>query len=253
MKRLLSPWFALLTLAVLVGIRAADPAFVQSVRLRYFDTLITSKPQVDSKQVHIVNIDDKTIEKYGQFPFPREVYAKIFEDLYKHNAGIVGNTILFAEPDRMGTDSKLSKALDTYPVVFSQTVGNCERNNEATRRTGVAVIGDGQPTAFLPNYPCVLDNIPLLQNKAAGVGITSTLPESDGVVRRVPLLAMSNGEYYPSFSMEMLRTVAGDPSYQAKINETGVEALRIPQFNTIKTDAYSRVFINWNYNCYSQS
>ena len=71
MKRLLSPWFALLTLALLISIRITDPAFVESVRLRYFDTLITSKPVTQSKQVHVVNIDDKSIERLGQFPFPR--------------------------------------------------------------------------------------------------------------------------------------------------------------------------------------
>jgi adenylate cyclase len=63
----------------------------------------------------------------------------------------------------------------------------------------------------------------------------------------VPLLGISNGEYYPAFSLELLRVAAGDPSYQAKINETGVEALRVPQFGTINTDEYGRVFINPNY------
>jgi adenylate cyclase len=63
----------------------------------------------------------------------------------------------------------------------------------------------------------------------------------------VPLLGISNGEYYPAFSLELLRVAAGDPSYQAKINQTGVEALRVPQFGTIKTDEYGRVFINPNY------
>lgn len=242
----LSPWLALLTFAVLLSVKMADPYLVEMGRLKFYDYLMIGK-QVQSEQIVLANISEKTIEKYGQFPFPREVYGKIVSDLYGHNAGIVGNTILFAEPDRMGTDSGFAKALGNYPVVLSQTVGNCNRNNQSTRKTGVAVIGDGEPSAFLPDYPCVLDNIPAFQEKAAGVGITSTLPEADGVVRRVPLLSTSNGEYYPAFSLEMLRVAAGDPSYQAKINSTGVEALRIPQFNTIKTDAYSRVFINWNY------
>ena len=243
---LLSPWLAIITFGLLLCVKVADPYLVEMTRLKFYDYLMLNKP-VQSKQIVLANISEKTIEKYGQFPFPREVYSKIISDLYNHNAGLVANTILFAEPDRMGTDSKLSKLLDNYPVVLSQTVGACNRSNEATRKTGVAVIGDGQPTAFLPNYPCVIDNIAQFQSKAAGVGITSTLPESDGVVRRIPLLAMSNGEYYPSFALEILRVAAGDPSYQAKINSTGVEAVRIPQFPTIKTDEYSRIFINWNY------
>jgi adenylate cyclase len=153
-----------------------------------------------------------------------------------------------SEPDRMGTDRVLADTLKQYPVVLSQTlVEDCTKDTRPPRRTGIAVVGDGQPTDFLPNYPCVLDNIPELQESAVGVGITSSLPETDGVTRRVPLLGISNGEYYPAFSLELLRVAAGDPSYQAKINQTGVEALRVPQFGTINTDEYGRVFINPNY------
>jgi adenylate cyclase len=152
------------------------------------------------------------------------------------------------ESDRMGTDRVLADTLNQYPVVLRQTVSDsCSRASATIRRTGVAVVGDGEPTEFLPQYPCVLSNISVLQEAAVGVGITSTLPETDGVVRRVPLLAQSSGEYYPAFALEMLRVAAGDPSYQAKINQTGVEALRIPSFETIKTDEYGRTFINPNY------
>ena len=243
---LLSPWLALITFSILLTIKFVNPTFVDAVKLKFYDTLMVNK-SIQSEQIVLANISEKTLEKYGQYPFPREVYSKIIGDLYSSGAGVVGNTILFPERDRFNTDDSFSKSLEKYPVVLSQTVADCTRSNSNTRRTGVAVIGDGNSTDYLPNYPCVLDNIPEFQTKAAGVGLTSTLPESDGVVRRVPLLGMSQGEYYPSFSMEMLRVISGDPSYQAKINETGVEALRIPSFDTIKTDEYSRVFINWNY------
>jgi adenylate cyclase len=246
-KALLSPWLALLTFAFLLLIKVQDPFLVESARLKFYDYLMLDTP-VESKDIVIANIGEKTIEKYGQWPFNRQVHSKIVEDLYNGGAGIVGTTVMFPENDRFGGDKKLSETLSQYPVVLSQTVSDsCTRSSASIRRTGVAVIGDGQPTEFLPQYPCVLSNIPALQEQAAGVGVTSTLPEADGVVRRVPLLAQSAGEYYPAFALELLRVAAGDPSYQAKVNETGVEALRIPQFDTIKTDEYSRVFINPNY------
>ena len=245
---LLSPWLALITFAILLSVKVADPFLVESARLKFYDYLMIDTP-VQSEQIVVANIGEKAIEKYGQWPFPREVHAKIISDLYGRGAGIVGSTVLMPEPDRMGTDGVLASTLTKYPVVLSQTVlADCGRpSNPDVRRTGVAVIGDGQPTDFLPQYPCVLSNIAPLQDVAAGVGVTSTLPESDGVVRRVPLLATSAGEYYPAFALEMLRVAAGDPSYQAKVNQTGVEALRIPQFDTIKTDEYGRVFVNPNY------
>ena len=221
---------------------------VDSARLKFYDYLMLGSPK-QSEQIVTVNIGEKAIAKYGQWPFPREVHAKIIGDIYSRGAVLVGSTILYPEPDRMGTDGVLVDTLRQHPIVLSQTVSaDCGRpSSRDVRRTGVAVIGDGQPTEFLPQYPCVLSNIAPLQEAAAGVGITSTLPESDGVVRRVPLLSQTSGEYYPAFALEMLRVAAGDSSYQAKINQTGVEALRIPSFETIKTDEYSRVFINPNY------
>ena len=246
-KLLLSPWVALFTLGMLLLVKINNPFLVDSMKLKYYDYLMLDKP-VQSEQIVVANIGEKAIEKYGQWPFPRKVHAQIISDLYGGGAGIVGSTVLMPEPDRMGTDGVLSDALKAYPVVLSQTLtDDCTKDNRMPRRTGVAIIGDGQATDFLPNYPCVLDNIPELQESAVGVGITTSLPETDGVTRRVPLLGISNGEYYPAFSLELLRVAAGDPSYQAKINETGVEALRVPQFGTINTDEYGRVFINPNY------
>lgn len=247
-KFLLSPWLALLTFAVLLSVKFADPFLVESTRLKFYDYLMLDTP-VQSEQIVVANIGEKAIEKYGQWPFSREIHGQIIRDLYGNGAGIVGTTVMFTEGDRFQGDSALAATLSEYPVVLSQTVlQDCGRpSNPDVRRTGVAVIGDGQPTDFLPTYPCVLAPVASLQQPAAGVGVTSTLPEADGVVRRVPLLAQSKDELYPAFALEMLRVAAGDPSYQAKINQTGVEALRIPQFNTIKTDEYGRVFVNPNY------
>jgi len=245
-KVLLSPWLALVTFALLVCIKISNPYLVEMGTLKFYDYLMISKP-IAANDIVLANIDEKAIQKYGQFPFPRSVYADIIKDLKDRHAAVLGNTVLFLEADRFGGDKALANAMLGYPTILSQTVGNCDRNNKDTKRTGVAVVGDGKATEFLPEYPCVLDNIFDLQSVAIGTGITSTLPEADGVVRRVPMLAMSQGEYYPSFSLEILRAAAGQESYQAKINQTGVEAVRIPTFPVIKTDEYSRVFVNWNY------
>jgi adenylate cyclase len=244
----LSPWLAILTFTILLIVKLSNPYLVEATRLKFYDYIMLDTTK-QSEQIVLVNLGEKAIEKYGQWPFPRDVHAKIISDLYSRGAVLVGSTILMPEPDRFGGDSVLSDTLSHYPVILSQTVMSAcsSSTTETRRRTGVAVIGDGQATEFLPQYPCVLSNVSVLQEAAVGVGITSTLPEPDGVVRRVPLLSQSSGEYYPAFALEMLRVAAGDSSYQAKINQTGVEALRIPSFETIKTDEYGRVFINPNY------
>ena len=106
-KLLLNPWTALVTLALVLLVRLWDPSFVESVRLRYFDQLITSQPAVDIP-VHTVNIDEATLEKYGQWPFPRGTYAQIVKDLYDRNAGLVVFNVMMPEFDRFKEDGQLA-------------------------------------------------------------------------------------------------------------------------------------------------
>jgi CHASE2 domain-containing sensor protein len=137
-KILTSPWTALITLALIVGIRMVDPAFVESVRLRYFDTLVTSKP-AEVTGVHVVNIDEKALERYGQFPFARNVYAGIIQDLYRRNAGLVVFNVLTPDRDRMGRDADYVATLQKYPTVVPSIGSTATRNQP--RNPGTAVIG----------------------------------------------------------------------------------------------------------------
>jgi CHASE2 domain-containing sensor protein len=89
MKKLLNPWTAVLTLLLCLFVRVNDGSFVESIRLRYFDQLITSKETSVSKLIQVVNIDDETIRHKGQFPFPRDEYSKLVSDLYSRGAGLV--------------------------------------------------------------------------------------------------------------------------------------------------------------------
>jgi adenylate cyclase len=243
LKRILtSPWTALFTLAIVLGIRIADPAFVESVRLRYFDTLVTSKP-AEVTGVHVVNIDEKALEQYGQFPFARNVYAGIIQDLYRRNAGLVVFNVLTPDSDRMGRDAAYVAALQKYPTVLP-SIGSTTTRNQP-RNPGSAVIGPFELDAFV-TYPGIIANIASVERAAAGVGITNTLPEIDGVVRRMPMVVAYNGKLYPSLSMEVMRVAAGDSTFQVKINELGVEKMRIPQFGPVSTDSLSRIWIDWS-------
>jgi len=243
LKRILtSPWTALLTLMLIVGIRIADPAFVESVRLRYFDTLVTSKP-AEVTGVHVVNIDERALEQYGQFPFARNVYAGIIRDLYARNAGLVVFNVLTPDRDRMGRDAAYVAALQKYPTVLP-SVGSAQGRNEP-RQPGSVTIGPFGLDAFV-TYPGIIANIPAVELAAAGVGITNTLPEIDGVVRRMPMVVAVNGRLYPSLAMEVMRVAAGDSTFQVKINELGVEKMRIPAFGPVTTDSLSRIWIDWS-------
>ena len=100
-KALVSPWTALITLGVLVYAIAQGPQFVESVRLRYFDQLVTHAKPTENN-IYTVNIDEATINKYGQWPFKRTVYANMIADLYSRHAGLVVWNVLMPEADRQG-------------------------------------------------------------------------------------------------------------------------------------------------------
>ncbi len=243
-KILLSPWTALLTLVVVIGIRITDTAFVESVRLRYFDTLIVNKAATSSSEVHVVNIDDSVIEQRGQFPFPRGQYAEIIRDLYQRNAGLVVFNVFMPDKDRAGQDAVLVKTLQQYPVVLPHLATNDPvRSVTVPFRPGVSVIGSGEPG--IP-YQTIQPNERTLNETAAGIGIANTVPEIDGVVRRIPMVASVAGQLYPSISLETLRVAAGDPSFQVKVNGGIVEAVRIPKFGKIPTDNYGRIWVDWS-------
>ena len=241
-KILTSSWTALLTLALVVGIRVADPTFVESVRLRYFDTLVTSRP-AEAIGVSVVNIDEKAIEKYGQFPFSRDTYATIIRELYKRNAGLVVFNVLTPDRDRMGQDAAYIQALRQYPTIIPNIGSTTTRNQP--RAPGSVVIGPYGLDAFVA-YPGIVANQPAIESAAAGVGIVNTLPEVDGVVRRMPMVIAYNKKLYPSLAMETLRVAGGDTTFQVKINETGVEKMRIPKFGPVTTDSLSRIWIDWS-------
>jgi adenylate cyclase len=248
-KILLSPWTALLTLALVLGIRIADPTFVESVRLRYFDTLITSK-EVTVNNIVTVNIDEATLDKYGQWPLPRAEYAKIVKDLYDRGAGLVVLNVLMAEPDRTGGDGNLANALKNHPVILGSVPSNKTKNT--LRVPGSAVLGPEFMDQII-QYPGLIANVPQLENNAAGVGIVSTLPEVDGVNRRMPLIVTVDGKLYPALSLETLRVAAQDSTFQVKLFEGGVEKMRIPKFGPITTDPLGRVWIDWSQESHSVS
>jgi len=241
-KALLSPWTALVTLALVLGVRVADPTFVESVRLRYFDTMITAKAPTENN-IYTVNIDEESLNKYGQWPLPRAEYSRLVRDLYSRGAGLVVLNVLMSEHDRTGGDGALGQTLKQAPVILPSVPSNITKNTP--RVPGSAVLGPEFMDQII-QYPGLIANVPVLEQNAAGVGIVSTLPEVDGVNRRLPLVVTVDGKIYPSLAIETLRVAANDSTVQIKLFEGGVEKMRIPKFGPITTDNLGRVWIDWS-------
>jgi adenylate cyclase len=243
MKRILTHWtLAFITLAVLMWWGLKDPFIKETARLKSFDLIQQYDTTTLSEDVVIVEIDEQSIEKYGQWPWKRTVLADVIWRLREAGAGVIVLPILFSEEDRLGGDMDLAQALVQNGIVIAQA-GTTQANRNAVPR-GVAKIGD--PLPWLYEWPGMLGPIPLLGDNVDGVGVVNTTPEIDGVVRRLPLLMRVGEEVYPSVALEVIRVAVGDPSYQVKATEGGVIALRVPKFKTIKTDQYARIWLRWN-------
>ena len=243
MKKILTHWtFAFLTLFIVTYIGLKDPQLKEVLRLKGFDVLLQSEKKEISKDIVVVTIDEKAIEKYGQWPWNRTVLADVVNQLREKGAGIIVIPILFSEYDRLGGDETFINTIHQNGVVIAQ-VGTNQTNKNSVPR-GVAKIGDPLPWLF--EWNGMLGPVKEFGEYADGVGVTNTAPEVDGVVRRIPLLMKIGEDIYPAMAIEVIRVATGAPSYQVKTGDGGIIALRVPGYNTIKTDANARIWLRWN-------
>ena len=233
---------AFLTAFIMFMFHYNDSSVVQTARLKQFDLLQQTDQPILSQDIGIVTIDEAAIEKYGQWPWKRDVLADIIWKLREAGAGIIVIPIIMSESDRLGGDLVLAEALAGNGVVIAQ-VGTTQTNRNAVPR-GIAKIGDPLPYMF--EWPGMLGPIKLLGDNADGVGVLNTAPEIDGVVRRVPLLMRIGEDTYPALAIEVIRTATGNPSYQVKEAGGGIEAVRVPGYPIIKTDPNAQIWLRWN-------
>jgi adenylate cyclase len=243
-KYLTSTWAAAVTTLLLIIVYIINPSPVETLQLKTFDYFITSLDKKDSEEVVLVEFGEKSVQQFGQWPFDRRDIAQTIEKLRAAGAAAIIVPILFSEKDRAGGDNDLAKSIGAGGVVISQTPTAQSRAPDAARR-GFAAIGNA-PDSWLYTWRGAVAPLKDLADNAAGVGLLAGAPERDGVVRRLPMLARIGDTLYPSLVLETLRTVAGDPSYQIKTGEAGVEAVRIPQFPAISTDQNGRIWLAWN-------
>ena len=243
MTKILTHWLvAFITLSLLAFLRVQDGGLTETLRLKSFDYLQSTDVITTSQDIVIVEIDERSIEANGQWPWPRDKIADLIWQLRQNGAGMIILPILFAEDDRFGQDMPLAEALVGNGIIIGQ-VGTMQTNKNAVPR-GVAKIGDPMPWLF--EWPGMLGPIELLGLNADGVGVLNIAPEIDGVTRRVPLIMTVGEETYPAVAIEVIRVAVGDPSYQIKAGEAGVQAVRVPGWKTIYTDKHARIWLRWN-------
>jgi adenylate cyclase len=271
----------LLPLAVLAGmlaVRFSNWGWVEGLQHRAFDAFLNLKPRVyQPVPVRVIDIDEDSLTKIGQFPWPRTKVAELVARLTDLGVAAVALDVTFPEPDRTSPariaaswpdeaglkeikarvsrlpdhDERLAAAFKASHVVAGFAPGNEARQWVPVPKTGFAYGGDG-PLAYLHVYPGATDNLPVLDQAASGLGSFGFEAEHDGVVRRAPMLWNVGGKLLPSLSLEALRVAQGASSISVKSSgasgvgaygaHTGISRLKVGQFQ-IPTDGSGRVWI----------
>ena len=223
------------------------------VRHRIFDAYQRAFPrQPQGLPVVIVDIDDASLAKLGQWPWPRTRLAQLIEATSHLGALAVGLDMIMPEPDRLSpsvliddrpdlhlalrdelaklpsNDAILAETLRRVPSVVGR-VGMHDGKNRARPSTGqtpVRVHGD-LSIAYVQSYDGHLSSVFPIDEAAFGRGYLNATPDADGVVRAVPLLLAVDGELAPTFAPELLRVAVGAPFYSVYGGPHGVQGVKI--------------------------
>lgn len=259
-------------LIVLVAGRIADPLAVEELRVRTFDTYQVLAPRrAEQRPVVIVDIDDKSLDRIGQWPWARTRLADLVDRLTRAGAVVIGFDIIFAEPDRLSpdiaardfqgideatrarlraapnNDQILAAALKKGRVVLGESgLPRVVARSLPPRPTqGVAVLGV-DPTPLLFDFPGLLRNIPVLENAAAGLGQLAIRTERDGIVRRVPVVMRAEGNLLPSLTTEILRVASGSESLLIRADAAGVRSVAVRGFQ-FPTDRNGQLWVHFSH------
>ena len=284
MKRLLAVrrWFKrrfgyarLVCLVLLFGfaaLRVFDPAPIEELRIRTFDSFQRIDPRVKTmRPVTIVDIDEKSLAdpRLGQWPWPRTRIADIITNLTRLGAVVIAFDAVFSEPDRLnpdvaadsfrGLDEATRERLRALPsndrimadairqsrVVLGESGGPHVRADldEKLPATGFAMLGE-DPQPFMYRFAGLLRNVPVLEEAAAGRGLFTIRPERDGIVRRVPMIMVAQGVTMPSLTFEMLRVASGSGTILIKTDKAGIQRVGVQGFQ-IPTDANGQLWVHY--------
>src|SRR6266849_529876 len=263
----------LVCLALLIGfaaLRVWDPAPIEELRVRTFDTFQVIDPRVKTmRPVTIVDIDEKSLAKLGQFPWPRTRIADLVTNLTRLGAVVIAFDAIFSEPDRLNPDvaadtfHKLDeetrarlRALPTNDQVFADAMRRSRvvlgesglpsaqaEFDKTLPVTGLAMLGE-DPQRFMFNFPGLLRNTPVLEAAAGGRGLLTINPERDGIIRRGPMIMQAQGATMPSLGFEMLRVATGTDTIFIKSDRAGITSIGVKGFQ-IPTDRNGQLWIHF--------
>jgi len=253
---------------VLLGVRVNNNDSVKTLRYKTWDYFQTIHPRQDiSDLITIVNIGEKDIAKYGQWPWPRHIMAMLHAKLGDAGAVVINYNILFAEPDRMGstqylnsfpmsneTRDELQKKLVDTDKVFAMVIkesGNTilmmsvKNNIDNILPSTTQIIKKGNVEPWLWNYAGIVPPLTKLTVGVAGSGVNVTAPEPDSVVRKMPVLITVGNKIYPSMLIENVRVINKSSRIKVVAKEHGIDEILVKKNAGIPVNHNAEMYINY--------
>jgi adenylate cyclase len=256
---------ALGVLALALLLRVFDFGSVAEFRLRMFDLEERLWPRSsDAARVVVVDIDENSLARYGQWPWPRTQVAELVRRIAQGHPRVLGIDIVFAERDRLSppvfaelpglppplaselrqlpsTDRDLAEAMRAVPTVLALAPGRDELTPASGLMHASPIRHAGEdPNPFLKDYPYLLDDLPELREAAKGAGAIAVEPDADGIVRRIGLAVSHNDSIVPGFALEVLSVGGAERSIVIEAGAGGVESISVGGVK-ISTDQHARV------------
>jgi len=273
----LSGWtyFLIPLVALVIGfaVIAREPRLVEGLRLAVFDTYQRLHPRAYTPlPVKVVDIDEESLRRVGQWPWPRTLLARLVDRLHDAGVLVVGLDFIFAEPDRTSPDQVLSYWADSelvrllraraagmpgHDTLFAQSlarmpaVGGFVLTGEASGQAPAPLwemrVDGGDALSVLPRFDGIVTYLPVLQGVLAGAGSFNLISDADGVTRRLHLLHALNGTIQPSFAAELLRVAQKASGYQVQVDEDGgITSVKIGDLR-VPTDGQGRVWLHYTH------
>ncbi len=236
-------------LILLIFLKILNPAFIKSVSYLSFDLYQKVFVEKKDSDVVIIDIDEKSLGKFGQFPWNRKVFAKILDQLNIHNPKAIGFDIFFTEKDKQSPEAiiksyglipsdvadiqnlqspddifseKLKESKSIIAVLGSNVPSHSNYNRKAKARF---LSKGGNPKDFTYSYPHSIGSLEKLEKNVKGLGSISFLDQLDGIIRSLPLIVKFDKKIYPTMGLEMVRVGSKQKNIYVELNEVGIKRI----------------------------
>ena len=243
---------------LLIIIKFINPPIIKKISFISYDFYQKAFNRGEVKDVTIVDIDEKSIAKVGQFPWRRDIYSKILYNLNQHSPRAIAFDIVFSEEDRQNPQDLLSQLQKESDQLINVEVPNTNKifidslkqskvvlpilgepkdnfvKNNSKPKLRVIAKGDN-PKNFIYKYKNKITSLEEINNAASGIGSISLIPNIDGIIRNVPVLYNIDNRIWPSLALETVRVATGQKNLLVKSNKNGIELIKTRK-NTIPSD-----------------